>query len=55
MFTLHVHDLTFILGGGGDGWGVAKPVTAVQYCVSTFANKKPMDIFGRGTMMLLHL
>lgn len=37
-------------GGGEDGGGIvaykaAKPVTAVQYCVFTFASVKPLDIF----------
>lgn len=43
-FTLHVYDLTFIMISGGDGGGVtsekraAKPVKAVQDCLSTFAS-----------------
>lgn len=52
VFILHVYYLAFISGGGGDGGGVAdnktaKPVTAVQDCVFTFASVKPLDIFDR--------
>ena len=48
-FTLHVFDLTFTSGGGGDGGGVtgekaAKPVTAVSDSVSTFASKKQLEM-----------
>lgn len=42
-FTLHVHDLTFLLGVGGEK--AAKPVTRVQDCGSTFVSLKPQDIF----------
>lgn len=40
-FALHFYDLTLILGGGVDGGVVtgrkaAKPVTAVQDCVTMF-------------------
>ena len=43
MFTLHVFDLTFILGGEGDSGGVtakktARPVAAVQDCVPPFVS-----------------
>lgn len=40
-------------GGGEDGGGIvaykaAKPVTAVQDCISTFLSVKLLDIFDKG-------
>ena len=48
MFTIHVYDLTCHIQrwrgqwlGAGDK--AAKPMTAVQDCVSTFISLKPVD------------
>ena len=48
-FGLHVYDLTCqIQRWRGQWWGegdkAAKPMTAVQDCVSTFISLKPVDI-----------
>lgn len=53
VFTLHIYYLAFISGVGGDGGGVAdnkgaKPVTAVQDCISTFVSVKLLDVFDKG-------
>lgn len=50
MYIIHVHDLTFISGGGTDGGGVtgqkdAKPVNSTRDCVSSFVNVTPLGIF----------
>ena len=44
MFTLHKYLLTFMSGGGGNGYcWVRKPETTVQDCASTFVREKPVD------------
>lgn len=48
-FRLHIHHLTFILGGGGDGGEITgknagNPVAAVRDGFSTITSVKPLDI-----------
>ena len=50
MFSLHVYELTFISGGGGDG--DLQPMIAVQDSLSTFVFVKPLDIFDKAPWTL---
>lgn len=48
-FRLHIHHLTFILGGGGDGGEITgknagNPVATAQDGFSTITSVKPLDI-----------
>lgn len=51
LCILHVHEVTFLSGGGGEcgglmaGWD--KPETTVQEYVLTFINEQELDIFSR--------
>lgn len=55
-FTLHVYDLTVILGDGVDGAGVtgesaAKSVAAVRECVSALVSVEPLTVIDEGLQL----
>lgn len=49
LCILHVHEVTFLSGGGGECGGLMaewdKPETTVQEYVLTFINEQELDIF----------
>ena len=48
-FTLHIHDLTFISGGGEDGGGVNWKGFEEhdRNCIAVYVSVKPLDIFNQ--------